>query len=452
MKSRLLISIAIFLFLSVGTYIAIKWAQGYRLNFSKKTFESTGLLVANSQPQGASVYIDNELKSATNDTLHLPPNDYKIRLEKDGYSTWEKLVKIEKELVTQTNARLFPSVPNLSALTVNSATNPAPSPDGNKIAYKIATGSAQTKYGIWVINLNDNPLRTSSNAIQIAQDTSNLKFSQAQIFWTPSSSELVAYFNENQMYVLNTNQLNKSETLINAAFQLPSLISEWKQQLALEKSKRLLKLPDQMQEIATNSATLVYFSPNEEKLLYTATNSASLKDHLLPPLPAINSQPQSRDLIPGNVYIYDLKEDTNYLIKKDVFDQEKLNLLIQMFALPKFDPQEHLAQTLPPMSPVNNPLKTIPLLDQLKALQLHYSPIYANLNMQWFPSSNHLIITQDHSICIMEYDGTNKVTVFPATSSENFAYPWPNGQKLIILTSLTDNGSIPSNLYTLNLE
>jgi len=137
MNQRLLITLGVLSFLIIGTYIAIKWAEGYRYNLSQRMVEGTGLLVANSMPQGASVYLDDLLTTATDDTLHLQPGDYQIRLEKDGYTPWQKKLKIEKELVTQTNARLFPSVPSLSAITVNSATDPHASPDGQKIAYKI---------------------------------------------------------------------------------------------------------------------------------------------------------------------------------------------------------------------------------------------------------------------------------------------------------------------------
>ena len=209
MNQRLLITLGVLSFLIIGTYIAIKWAEGYRYNLSQRMVEGTGLLVANSMPQGASVYLDDLLTTATDDTLHLQPGDYQIRLEKDGYTPWQKKLKIEKELVTQTNARLFPSVPSLSAITVNSATDPHASPDGQKIAYKIATTSASLKQGIWVTNLSNNPLRFGSSSIQIAKDSAQLKFSQADLFWAPNSNQILAYFNPNQSYLLEVNQENK---------------------------------------------------------------------------------------------------------------------------------------------------------------------------------------------------------------------------------------------------
>ena len=452
MNSRFLITASVLLFLVVGTFVAIKWAEGYRLNLSQQTIEGTGLLVANSQPQGASVYLNDKLATATNDTLHLNPGSYRVKLEKDGYHTWEKTLDIENELVTQTNARLFPSVPNLSALTVNGASQPAPSPDGNKIAFKVASSSAATKHGIWVVSLNDSPLRLSSNAILIAQDTNVVKFSEAQLFWSPNSNEILAYFNDNQAYLLNATTLNRSDNLINAAFQIPSLISDWEQQILFEKERRIAKLPVPMQQIATESATLVYFSPSEEKMLYVATQSATLTDKLVPPIPASNSQPQQRQLLPGNLYVYDSKEDRNFLIAKNVYNDNELDQAINDFNLNQSLEQSlSLVSVLPTTTPkiAHN---TKPILNQLKAIQAQYSPWYSLKIVQWYPDSSHLIYLDNSGINIIEYDGTNKVTVFGGLYTENFAYPWPNGQKIVLLTSLTNNPDISVNFYVLDLQ
>jgi len=452
MNSRLLLTIGVLLFLIGGTYVAIKWAQGYRLNLEKQAIEGTGLLVANSEPKGATIYINDKLTSATDDTLHLSPGKYKIKLEKDGYHTWEKVVKIEKELVAQTNARLFPAVPNLSALTVNGAFNPTPSPDGYKIAFKIASGSAITKHGIWVLNLNESLLR-GTNAIQVIQDTETLQFTKATLYWSPNSNEILAYFNENQAYLLSASSQNKSTNLVNVAFQLPMIVSEWEQQLVLEREKRLTKLPQEMQKVATTSATLLYFSPNEEKLLYTATQSATIPDNLIPPLPAINSQAQTRTLTPGSIYVYDIKEDTNYLIRENAFDKPTLEKIIADYALPEDTEVATLPATaLPTLTPSPRRESAKPLPAQLNAIHAQYSPVYSLKYLQWFPSSNHLIFIENNGIGIMEYDGTNKITVFPGIFAENFTYPWPNGQKLVLLTSLTTNPEVMVNFYSLNLQ
>jgi PEGA domain-containing protein len=452
MNQRLLITLGILMFLIGGTFVAIRWAQGYRFDLKQQAIAGNGLLVANSLPKGASVYINDELETATDDTLHLNPGKYNIRLEKDGYFNWQKDLLVEKELVTQINAQLFPNVPDLSALTLNGASNPTPSPDGHKIAFKIATGSAEAKYGLWILNVNENPLRFGSNAIQLAQDIVGLEFSQAQIFWNPNSNEILAYFNENQAYLLNVNSKNKPQNLINVALQLPIILQDWQKQLALERERRLIKLPLAMQEIATKSATLLYFSPNEEKLLYAATASAIIEENLIPPLPAVNSQPQQRQISPGSIYVYDLKEDTNYLID-DAFDQIELQYIANFFTPPFFEKEELTSTTSLTSQTIRQPIDPlVPILSELKNLQAQYSPLYSPLKYQWFPNSYHLITVDQPGIGILEYDGTNKVFVFSGLFQEQFAYPWPNGQQLILLTSLTTNPKMLSNLYALNLE
>lgn len=100
-------------FIGTGAFIAIKFANGYRPT-KNGIIEGTGLLAANSFPSGAQVYINGKLTTATDDTKNLNPGNYTVEIQKDGYITWKKDLIIEKELVTQTNAVLFPSVVSLT--------------------------------------------------------------------------------------------------------------------------------------------------------------------------------------------------------------------------------------------------------------------------------------------------------------------------------------------------
>jgi hypothetical protein len=450
LNSKLIITIATLILILSGTYLAIQWAKGYRLNLNNQTLQGNGLLVANSSPQGASVYIDNQLTTATDDTIHLNPGTYQVKLEKEGYATWQKQLTIEKELVTQTNTQLFPSVPNPTALTVNSAQNPLPSPDGHKIAYTIATDSAKTKKGVWVLNLNDNPLNFGSNSTQIIQDTPSLEFSKAQLFWTPNSNQIIAYFNENQIYILETNKQNQPTQLINSSFQMDNLISDWQQQLWLEKQQKIEQLPIEMQQIATQSATLTFFSPNEEKLLYTATTSATIPEQLIPPIPASNTQPQQRQLTSGNIYVYDIEEDKNFLIKPNTFTPKELQTIIQNFYLEKVEKSTNTP--IPQLASQQTKKDPTTILNRLQKITYHYSPIYSAKLPQWFPTSNHLVYSDDNKITISEYDNTNHTNIYSGPFEESFSYPWPNGDKMVILTSFTYDHSQPANLYGFNLK
>jgi hypothetical protein len=136
-----------------ATLALFLFARGWRLDLTKKELAVTGILVATSDPDGAEVYLDGKLRTATNNTINLPPGNYRVRIEKPGFSPWEKLVTIKKEEVIKTNAFLFPTLPDLHPLTFNGAAGAVLSPDENKIAFMTppSTPSAtrSSDSGLW---------------------------------------------------------------------------------------------------------------------------------------------------------------------------------------------------------------------------------------------------------------------------------------------------------------
>ena len=188
---RLLYTLASGLVIFLGTFLAIQYASGaYRFTESGVS-PVTGLLSANSFPNGAEVYIDDRLVSATDDTIYLKPGSYQIEIRKDGFWPWRKTVDVEGELVTQTNAQLFPIAPSLVPLTFTGVENVTPSPDGQKILYYTASASAQTKNGLYVLELVDNLLSLQRGPKQIAQNVPGIDLSQAQFIWSPDSTEVM---------------------------------------------------------------------------------------------------------------------------------------------------------------------------------------------------------------------------------------------------------------------
>ena len=414
---RLLIAILIVLFIVFGTIFAIKLGKGYRPSFKNKTLQGTGLLAANSFPKGASVFINNKLTTATDDTLNLPPGEYRIKIAKDGYIPWEKTLILEKELVAQTNTRLFPAVPNLKPLTFSGAIDPTPSPDGSKLVFSVANATTDAKNGLYVLELNST-IFLKSTPRQITRNTQKFNFSNAQLTWSADSNEILASFNQDKLneanLLLKANGFNDADDLKDVTAQLPVILAEWNELLDKKDHQLFTELPDFIQEIATTSAQAVYFSPDEEKLLYTATASAQIPEDLIPSLPASSTQSENRYLEPGNIYIYDLKEDKNFKVNQ-------------------------------------TEIKPITELTALEQLTARYYPLSLQ-NTQWYPDSNHVIIVQEDKIIIAEYDNTNHHTVYAGPFTDSFAFPWPNGSSLLILASLNGGSNLPSNLYSINLK
>jgi len=384
---RFLVAFLALAFIVFGSYLAINYAKGYRPSLATKTFEGTGLLAANSIPKGASVFINNKLTSATDDTLNLPPGEYQIKIAKDGYIPWEKTLVLEPELVTETNARLFPSVPNLKPLTSSGAINPLPSPDGQKILFSVNNATNNAKNGLYILDLLDRPLALNSQPRQIS------RLVNGDFSWSPDSSQILVSQPDSNFF-LNSNSLNDLANIKDVTAQLPLIKKQWAEDLNKKQKEQIKLLPEFMQNLATSSASLISFSPDELKMLYLATQSAQIPENLIPPLPASSTQLQARQIKPGNYYVYDLEEDRNFLI----------------------------------------------------------APYQENIPILWYPDSRHLITIEDSKIIILEYDATNRAVIYAGPFADNFVFPWPNGSQLIILASLNGGSNLPPNLYSINLK
>ncbi|MBP9700675.1 PEGA domain-containing protein [Candidatus Woesebacteria bacterium] len=422
----------------VGTVIAIRFAQGYRPT-KQGVLSPTGLLSANSFPNGASVYIDGNLTTATDATLNLPPGDYDVEIKKDGYSSWKKSLRIDKELVTQTNAMLFPSAPSLSALTSTGATNITPSPDGQQLLYVTASASAERANGIYVMSLADSPLALQKGATQIARTPTGWDLSAATFVWSPDGSQILLSY-QNRNLLLTANRMNELESTQDVSLRRRQILDDWMEIFARKREATLRLFPAEVVRIATQSATAVYLSPDQERLLYTATAAATLSQNLIPALPAANSQPQERTLVPGTVYVYDRHEDRNFAVARMTPPPATATPAASL------RPSQQKTATL-----IASPSATPTIMAEYLQYRAQTSPLFV-ASPQWLPDSKHIITSGAKGIEIVEYDGTNRTTVYAGPFTEHFVYPWPNGSKLIILTNFNQSESAVSNLYAISLR
>jgi hypothetical protein len=451
-----------------GTYLMIRYAQGYRPTMTG-TIKGTGLLSANSFPSAAEVYVNSRFTTATDNTLNLDPGEYQIDIKKDGFHTWSKKVKVTAELVTETNAQLFPTSPTLEPLTYTGALNSIPSPDGGKLAFTVASASAVAKNGLYVQDLSDSPISLNRSARQIARTEAGYDYTTASYTWSPNGSQLLVSFKSGAHILLDTSRFNDLATLKDVTVTLPQTLSEWELELAREERVQMLKLPDFLQNVATTSATNLYFSPDSKRLLYQATATFTLPSDLIPPLPSSSTQVETRTTKVGSWYVYDLKEDKNFLISDGILPSpapsaSPLKLLKTKpasltpapspFVPTKFTLVDNLQDPLP-TELISSPsafhkLQTNYSPSQsITLLNAQYSPIFVT-NVQWYPDSSHLILTTDNSIDIMEYDSTNRVTVYGGPMDKSIVYPWPDGSKVITRIQFSPD-TIPD-LYTIKLK
>jgi hypothetical protein len=442
-NSKILFTLLSAIIIIIGSYLAIQYANGnYRLT-KQGLLRESGLLSANSFPTGAQVFIDGELTTATDNTLYLNPGEYVIEIAKEGFAPWKKTLQIKKELVTQTNAKLFPTAPSLTPLTFTGAENILPSPDGRKIVYYTASASTQAKNGLYVLELNDNAMPFQKTSRQIAEDVPLYKLNEADLIWSPDSTQLMVLAELKQL-LIDVSQKNNLQSLPDISFRRRQILSEWEEEIYLRERQYLVEFPEEIVQVATQSAKNVYISPDKKKLLYTATASASLPENLVPPLPSTSTQPESRDIQPEKIYIYDAEEDKNFLIGTEIGENT-----IVIKGLLADDVLEKLPRTLLASPSAFTRLQGEDLAETTAKFNTYHNSLFIN-TLQWLPDSNHLVFVRDDHIQVIEFDGTNNTTIYSGPFAKNFLYPWPDGSRLIILTSFSPDS--PRNLYSIELE
>jgi len=435
-KQSWLVIASVFAFVILGGTIASYFIRGYRPDISRGILIPTGLLAANSTPKGASVYIDGKLVTATDDTLNLVPGQYEVKIVKDGYLPWQKTITIKKEVVKQTEANLFRAAPDLKPITDTGAQNPILSPQGNKVVYAVSNASLATKNGLWVSELASNGISLiKSSAKHLAHNQANLDWSKAKLTWSPNGQNILAQFKADDQvissYLLAADRLTGPDQLRDVTFRLSAIFADWERERQKELALKMLLLPEELQAIASQSATWLTFSPDEKRLFYLATNEAEIPQDLAPHPPARSDQQETRRLVPGNIYVYDLLEDTNFFIVK----AEDINLDWQKLKpMPTPTPKKETTTGSPKPETVNYPLTAIDF----------QFPFY------WLATSRHLVYIQEEKINVVEADSTNRQTLYAGPFENGFVFPWPDGSKLVILTSLHSDS--PANLYAVTIR
>lgn len=403
-KVRIIVFLITIIIVGTALYVASLYARGYRFNFQTFKFTPNGLLIIKSVPDGAQLFINGEFKTATNTTLPLPPGTYDVRVEKEGFWTWSKRMTIEKEIVTEATAHLFKIAPSLSAVTFSGTLNPTPSRDFTKISYVVPAGTKgvenQNIPGLWVVEMLNLPLGFSREPKRITDG--DLK--NASWIWSPDGREILLTTPQG-VFLLNSGTFTPQSQRVNVVSKKESILLSWDQELKKRREAQIAKLPDELEDILRRKTSSFILSPDEDLILYTASASATIPSNVVKQLPGASTQKQERNLKGGGTYVYDIKEDRNFLIVEDSNDL------------------------------------TIDGGTQTQAKR----------RLDWFPTSRHLVLAENDKITILDYDGTNRQTVYAGVYLSPNAFSTLSIDRLLILTNLGADSTTP-NLYSLGLK
>jgi len=411
-KMRILLMLLTFLVVGILGTLAFFWARGYRFNIQKGSIEPQGLLVAKSNPDGAELYINGELKSATNITLSLSPGNYDVKITKSGYSEWSKRITIKKEEVSEVLANLYKTTLSLSSVTSEGSLNPSISQDLSKIAYIIPySENSRENAGLWILENINLPLGFSRDPKRITDGDLSL----ASWVWSPDSSEILLTTPRGN-FLLPSGEFTPQTQVVNITQSKNELLALWDQEANEKLIQDFKKLPKVLFALLSESSGDFVFSPDGNMLLYKHKGAAevTIPQNLIAPVPGASTQKEERIIKSNQTYIYDVKEDRNFLI-----DDNPDTSVIGHWTLDTRLPESQ-----------DGDFKR---------------------SLTWYPSSKHVILAEEGRVSIVDYDGTNKKTVYSGSYSAPYAFPTQSLDKILILTNLGSADTIP-NLYSLSIK
>lgn len=70
----------------------------------------------------------------------------------------------------------------------------------------------------------------------------------------------------------------------------------------------------------------------------------------------------------------------------------------------------------------------------------------------WLPDSMHVILIEEGTISIADFDGTNKAIIYAGSFQDDFVFPWLDSSRLVIISSFPTPTASEPNLYGINLK
>jgi len=379
----------------------IAYARGYRFSFKQKSFSPTGIIAATSQPKAAKVYINGELKGITDNTFILPPGSYTVEMKKDGYADWKKTFVLKGELVVSADANLFPLNASLTPLT-NLGLAKVVSIDKTERSLLFSQNGIDEKDGIYLFDQNKRPF-SFFPPLKLLVLKKNLPlgvdFTKTAITFSPDFKEAIIDFeleSGSVSYLISVEEENQQ--LFDVTNSKDSLIAAWNEENQKEAIKIMEIFPAEVHKVASDSFNVISFSQDKTKLLYKAKITGILPPFIIPPLIATNQEKEDRNLVEGELYIYDKKEDKNFKVQN--------------------------------VGAIKN---------------------QTELTLMWYIDSRHLILNDGEHLSIVEYDNTNKQIVYSGPYLSDFVDVAPDG-RLLILANFNPQSNKYPDIYAVGIR
>lgn len=434
---RLLYRVVFITIFVIITIAVIAFARGYRPDLSTGSLTSTGIIATSSSPRASKVYVNGILKGVTDLNLTLAPGKYNVEVKRDGYHTWNKEITLRGELVAIVDPVLFPLNPSLTPLTNLGVVKAVNIENSHKVLIFTETGDP-LKDGIYTFDTNQRSLSLFPplSPIILKSDIPvvipfNLK--DSIVYFSPDYKKMIVEFvsfdelggETKYAYMFNTNGENQAPLETTASKQ--NVLDAWEQEKAEQNIKILQTFPKEIAKIASDSMQVVSYSPDKKKFLYKAKQDIELP--VIKQLIASNQTAEARSLKKDNLYVYDKEEDKNFAVP---FNTDYEGDLLHT-------PAPTLTKPFVPRNMTMSPTPT-PMIDDTEL-----PPIL------WYFDSKHLILMENSRVSAMDYDGTNRKTVYSGPFSKSFLVNTADG-KIVVLANLNPENNPLPDLYLVGIR
>lgn len=304
---RLSGAVVIILIVLVIGLVLLGYSQGKRIDRNGKISDS-GILEIDTTPNEAKIYLDGKFNSNSDQNIeNLKPGQYTVRLEKDHFTTWEKMITIKKGSITPLKVTLFPTNPSLVAITFDGIYSPKLSTDNKKVVFGIQNSE---KAGLWTLDLSDPQIFFDNRLKKIVADSNLTQFSKSNFFWTSDGKKILVEVQSTgstatAYFLIDPTKLTSNpENLANDGLsQKEKIIAD---NLKINQDK-LKKLGNKALDLAKEATSLVFSKDNSAVII----NQALVFDSKPSPVPGTESL--ITNLEAGRRYFF-LQDDQNHIV------------------------------------------------------------------------------------------------------------------------------------------
>jgi hypothetical protein len=418
---RILFILFILIFLTI-TPLVISYATGYKFVLGKKVLQKTGMLILDTEPEGAKIYLNEKPQqlffkkyykkeesfiTTPAKVKNLLPGEYNVKLELDGYWDWQKKLEIKPGMSTfAEDINLFKK--NLPLLLVSGVVKQlSQSPDNKNFAII-------TDKELSFINLE-----TENIIKELIPDGSELSF----FSWSPNNKKIII-----DSTIYNLDNLSEKSSINNST----SLNIKWKNNDEIyylpgqtNKSINNLNLTTKkIKTLATGEKIIDFIIKGDNLFFINQMGKSTNLD-----INEIDSTNTIRSIDLPSLSDYEFINPEHRLV--NLYDKKRQILYL-------IDPFSHF-----PLKETINNVKYTYWVDENKLLYANDFEIWlAYFNsassaqktlltrisgpinkILWHPSNNYVIYSADNAIHTIELDDREKHNITELIKLDNIAFP-----------------------------